>query len=171
MFYKLSKKCWINSTQTHSCVSLHNNKLPNINQVSSFIESAGVLSSNMIDSWIQTGQYKTLLDVGSNTNNCKTGQILHNYLAMFSPCSALPLITIYIADIKLSCICDTGACRSLISSIMARHIWGHQCLTDLKDAKNYKLRDVNNKPLEILGYKNISFYINTINFQHDFFLF
>ena len=151
--------------------SLHNNKLTNINQLCSFIESAGVLSSNMIDSWVQTGQYKSLLDAGPNTNDHRAERNVHNYLAMFTPCSALPMITMYIADIKLSCICDTGACRSLISSIMARHIWGHQCLTDLKDAKNYKLRDVNNKPLEILGYKNISFYINTINFQHNFFLF
>ena len=123
----------------------------------------------MINSWVATGYYNLKHDRCNAVNNLDN-RIYKNdtFIAYFNPCSPLPLVQVYIDNTCLVCVCDSGASRSLVSSTLAVSLWGQNILNQLNQDKNFRLKDVNDNFLDVLGYKSVTFLINKNSFCHDF---
>ena len=152
----------------HTCFSLcDNNNIQNDQSLGdniSKIQYCEKAKQAMIQAWVLTGDY-------TQKHSTEPINKVDNFLARFNPCSTLPLVEVYINEKKLIAICDCGASKTLLSSQLATLLWGEQILQTLVKQPHLTLKDINNKRLEILGKKSISFSLGTMEFQHEFIIY
>ena len=113
--------------------------------------------------WVKTINKKSLA--------LPTPHYLTGVFAQFSQCSPLPLIKLHIQDATVTCICDTGASKSLMSDTLAIYLYGVEVLTSLHTNLNCCLKDVQNKEIPVLGSLMSTFQINDFTFNHKFIIF
>ena len=117
----------------------------------------------LINNWICTGVFQETI-----THKCaREGK----WIAKFNPCLPILSVQIILHNNRISALCDTGASRSLISSHLFNAIFSCNILPRSQINHNIKLVDVNNKLLQIMDSKDLTFTINAIKFTHNFIIF
>ena len=138
-----------------------------INRTCVSLKSNDYLSSNIKCTASQKDRFKNWITTGDYVE--KIGLIQNDhYIAKFSKCSKIPLVSSQINNIQVVNICDTGAARSCLSNILAVYIWGKECLDNLDKSQCIRLKDVNDQFLTVLGTKIVDFQIGKSQFTHNF---
>ena len=115
-----------------------------INRTCVSLKSNDYLSSNIKCTASQKDRFKNWITTGDYVE--KIGLIQNDhYIAKFSKCSKIPLVSSQINNIQVVNICDTGAARSCLSNILAVYIWGKECLDNLDKSHCIRLKDVNDR--------------------------
>ena len=146
-FSNLSQKCFISGTSKHSCNNLYTNQSISLIPANNFdklvTEMLPVDAVNITakcQEWIKT--------INKKSRALPTPHYVTGVFAQFSQCSPLPLIKLHIQDATVTCICDTGASKSLMSDILVIYLYGVEVLTSLHTNLNCCLKDVQNNEIQ-----------------------
>ena len=170
-FYSsLSQKCFISGTSKHLCDNLYTNQSISLIPANTFdklvtemLPVDAVNTNAKCQEWVKNVNKKSLA--------LPTPHNLTGIFAQFSQCSPLPLIKLHIHDTTVTCTCDTGASKSLMSDTLTIYLYGVGVLTSLHTNLNCCLKDVQNKEIPVLGSLVSTFQIYDFTFHHKFVIF
>ena len=97
-----------------------------------------------MERWITEGIYHSVNVVTSDQEYIVT---------TFNKCRMLPTIQMQIWDVNISAVVDSGAAKSLISSVLAKHIYGDKYKQSMQTKQMCLLRDVNGQIVPTFGEK------------------
>ena len=154
----MSRVCFQSGNETHTCIGTLSS------QILECKKDIQPLINNKykMQKWISEGIFHTI-----NMVNPEQGYII----ATFNKCRMLPTIQMQIWGVSTLAVVDSGAARSLISSVLAKHIYGDKYEKNVQTKQVCLLKDVNGHIVPTLGEKQIKFDINGHAYEFSFIIY